>query len=452
MIFLLTILLINSTKIQVSVGDEQKIYDVEKVGNHDYVNLCDLCSVLGLQFALDHAKQRIVLIGSRTEAILFLNIFASKINGVYRTVPFSPILIDDAVLFPKELITTFFTKHFNRLVLVRDIEYRPNIKEFNLIKRGDSVVFRFNTEYETEVDLDVEGKKVTLEINGLLTSPKTGKTYPGINFVKNYEVKPFNNYSKFTFLLSDRDVGAILREDEILFTPPSQRLIDIIVIDPGHGGIDPGAVGKKGLYEKDCNLDISLKLKKLLRDSLKVKVVLTREDDSYLSLGARTKIANRNRADLFVSVHCNASKKKKDAAGMETYFLSEAKTDEARATAALENSAIKFDEPRKFDSDLSWILFDLAQSEFLQESSDLAEFIQDEAAPLITIPNRGINQANFYVLNGAFMPAVLVESAFISNTGEEKLLKDSKFRSKLALGIFRGIRKFIEKYGDRRLN
>ncbi|MEO0225675.1 MAG: N-acetylmuramoyl-L-alanine amidase, partial [candidate division WOR-3 bacterium] len=289
-----------------------------------------------------------------------------------------------------------------------------------------------------------------LEVNGLIPAKKK-RTWPGIKLVKEYEVEPFLNYTRFTFKLTDKHIETILRENELLFLIRERPVFDLIVLDPGHGGIDPGAIGKRGLYEKDCNLAISLRLKKLIEDSLNMKVIMTRDEDVYLSLVQRTRIANRNRADLFLSIHCNASRKKKQPCGIETYFLSEAKTDDARSTAALENASIKFDQPEEFDSDLKKILSDIAQTEFLQESSDLAESIQDEAGRLLPIPNRGINQANFYVLNGAYMPAVLVECAFISNPEEEKLLRETKFRNQLAYTIFCGIRKFIKDY-NRRLN
>lgn len=452
MTILLSLFLLQVSKVQISVGDQQKILDTKTLEASEYVNLTDLCNLLELQFVFDHSKQAVVMVGPESEVVLYLNIFIAKIDSIYRTIPFSPLMVDGEILFPKALITQFFTKHFNKLVLARDIETRPEIKGYNLQNRGDTVVFQFETEYETEADIDLVSKKAILEINGLLPAQKVPKKFSGIKFVKSYDVTPFANYTRFSFILADKNVETMLRDNELLFMPPALKVIDIICLDAGHGGIDPGAIGKKGLYEKDCNLDITLKLRRLVEDSLKLKVVLTRDDDYYLSLGKRTKLANRSRADLFVSIHCNASKRKKKSAGMETYFLSEAKTDEARATAALENAAVKFDEPQGFSNELEFIFFDLAQSEFLRESSNLAELIQEEAGVRLTIPDRGINQANFYVLNGAFMPAVLVESAFISNVEEERLLKDSKFRTSIAYCVFCGIRKFVKDYETRRHN
>ncbi len=235
--------------------------------------------------------------------------------------------------------------------------------------------------------------------------------------------------------------------------PQKARAIEKVVIDAGHGGKDPGAVGPSRLLEKDINLDIAFRLKTILEDRYGVKVVMTRDDDVFISLGDRTAIANREAADIFISIHCNAAPKKKrnrsTTRGVETYFLSLAKTDDARATAAMENSAIQFEQPDKktanFD-DIQLILWDVMQNEFLKESSDLAEWIQEALSAGLAVPNRGVNQAGFYVLNGAYMPSVLVETAFISHPEEERLLKKTTFRQNVAEGIAQGLREFAKRY------
>jgi N-acetylmuramoyl-L-alanine amidase len=226
--------------------------------------------------------------------------------------------------------------------------------------------------------------------------------------------------------------------------------IDLVVIDPGHGGEDDGAVGgHSGLKEKEVVLDIAKRLAKKLKGE-GFKVILTREDDTFLPLGERTQIANRAGADLFISIHANASPETKPR-GSETFFLAMAKNDEARAVAALENSAIRFEKPESYSeenlaSDLDLILLDMVQNEYLRESSDLAELIQDQFKGHLSIPSRGIDQAGFYVLNRAYMPAVLVEVAFITNSEEERLLRQGKFRQEVAEGISRGLVKFRTKY------
>jgi N-acetylmuramoyl-L-alanine amidase len=225
-------------------------------------------------------------------------------------------------------------------------------------------------------------------------------------------------------------------------------LIDVIVIDPGHGGPDSGAVGSKGLAEKNVTLDIAQRLKRLLEKEHGLKIILTRTDDVLVPLEERTALANRNAADLLISIHTNASVKR-SARGSETFFLSAAKTDEARAAAALENSSIRFEPPGSSpvgSADLEYILMDLVQSEYQRESQDLAGMIQRRLTDELPIPGRGVNQAGFVVLNKAYMPAVLVETAFISNQKEEGLLKKSSFRQKIAEALYESIKQFKRKY------
>lgn len=220
--------------------------------------------------------------------------------------------------------------------------------------------------------------------------------------------------------------------------------IKVIVIDPGHGGKDPGARGRAGSEEKDLTLSISLKLEKALRERTRAKVFLTRRDDRFLTLDERTAFANRNKADIFISVHINAAKRR-SAHGVETYFLSyDASDDEARETAAFENDVVRFEgvtEGAPID-DIKAILWDLAQTEAHRESSKLAENIYSKLFDIIGGDFRGVKQAPFIVLVGATMPAVLVEAGFISNPDEERRLGTDRVQVKLANAIANGIETF----------
>ena len=227
-----------------------------------------------------------------------------------------------------------------------------------------------------------------------------------------------------------------------------QYLIKRIVIDPGHGGKDPGAVGSYlQLEEKDIVLNIAKKTKELLEKNLDVTVFLTRDKDRFVSLGDRTDFANNHQADLFISIHCNAAYNKK-VNGTEVYYLSTAQTDEARAVEAMENDAIRFEDPESIKrySDLDFILYDMRQNEYLIESSELAEICQKYLVQELNTKDKGVKQANFYVLRGAFMPAILVEVAFLSNKSDEKRLKSDNFQKGSAISIYKSIKKFKEKY------
>jgi N-acetylmuramoyl-L-alanine amidase len=222
----------------------------------------------------------------------------------------------------------------------------------------------------------------------------------------------------------------------------------IIVIDPGHGGVEHGAVGTTGLMEKDVTLALARRLKRELeRGRRSVSVVLTRDEDRLVGLDERTAIANHNRADLFLSIHVNASPRA-EAGGAETYFLStDATDDEARLLAAQENrpggdGAMRPDQ-RIHQGSLDLVLWDLAQNHYLAESSALAESIQRHLNELTGTRNRGIRQAPFRVLMGATMPAVLVEVGFISNKREEELLRSSSYHARVVSAMASAVEEFL---------
>jgi len=225
-----------------------------------------------------------------------------------------------------------------------------------------------------------------------------------------------------------------------------------IVLDAGHGGHDSGAVGPAGLQEKDLVLDVTRRVARLIEDKLNVKVLLSRDSDHFVTLQDRTTFANKERADLFVSIHANAHRETASA-GVETYFLSSEATDSAaRQVAALENSVVRLEKAPARSGRLDAvkaILWDLAQSEFQLESSRLAEVVQDSMTQSLRIPNRGVKQAGFYVLGGAAMPAILIEIGFVTNPQEEKRLKESKYRDEIARAIYAGLAEYKATYDAR---
>jgi N-acetylmuramoyl-L-alanine amidase len=225
-----------------------------------------------------------------------------------------------------------------------------------------------------------------------------------------------------------------------------------VVIDPGHGGDEVGAKGPKGNLEKDITLAIARRLKAALVNSLGHQVFLTRDGDQELALDQRAAIANNYKADLFVSIHANASRAR-GASGTEVYFLAyQASDDESRRLAQVEGGEVVTASGSSAGggAELALILWDMAQAEHLEESSALASRIQEELAGVTGSEGRGVKQAPFRVLVGAAMPAVLVEVAFISHPDEEKLLTSDAYQNKLAAGLMRGIRRYeIER--ERRL-
>jgi len=218
-----------------------------------------------------------------------------------------------------------------------------------------------------------------------------------------------------------------------------------IVIDPGHGGRDYGAPGYlKGVHEKGIALEIARKLAKMARRELGCEVFLTRNSDRFLTLEERTAIANTKNADLFISIHTNSNKDRR-AYGIETYFLNLATDDDAIRVAAMENAT-----STKNISDLQSILLDLMQNAKINESSRLASNVQSAVVGHLKrkrynrIKDKGVKQAPFYVLLGAQMPAILVETSFISNPRECKRLLNPQYQKRLCEAIIIGVKKYIK--------
>jgi len=221
----------------------------------------------------------------------------------------------------------------------------------------------------------------------------------------------------------------------------------VVVLDPGHGGVEDGAVGARGVVEKEAVLDIAVRLKTRLA-AAGVDAVLTRDTDRLVTLDERAAVANHNRAELFVSIHLNASPRAQ-AFGAETYFLSsDASDDEARWLAAEENSPrgevpIVVGDARERGLDL--VLWDLAQTQAMVESEALAGEVQLELNALAGTRDRGVRQAPFRVLMGATMPAILVEVGFVSNPEEERRLAISEYRDRIAEALGVSILRFLGK-------
>ena len=257
-----------------------------------------------------------------------------------------------------------------------------------------------------------------------------------------------SNPGRLQISLVDTLIAPVTMRDPLDLGPDNK--IDKIVIDPGHGGKDYGAVGHGKTQEKKIVLDIGKRLAKLIRKDKIFEVVMTRDKDEYVSLEERTKIANDAKGDVFVSIHANASPKRA-VRGFQVFFLAPALNDESRALAQLENAAF-LSEQNTFrmhqKDDLSFILSDMLQTEFQAESADLSKMIDKEFRKNIGKETRarGIDQAGFYVLNGVFMPSVLVETAFITNGNDEDLLNNKDYRQKVAEAIYEGLKRFKAKY------
>lgn len=234
----------------------------------------------------------------------------------------------------------------------------------------------------------------------------------------------------------------------------SDASLPLVVIDAGHGGVDPGARGPGGTREKEVTLRVAKALAEELRREGGFDVRMTRTTDTLIALRDRSRLANRWRSEggngdrpaVFISIHANAHRDR-STRGFETFFLSDAKTADAKRVAEMENAAQAYEEPDSTRSDdLAFILTDLRQNRYVHESSSWAEMIQRRLAAMHPGPNRGVKQAGFVVLDGAFMPAVLVELGFISNARGERMLADSSVQKEFASRLAVSIEDYFDRY------
>jgi N-acetylmuramoyl-L-alanine amidase len=352
--------------------------------------------------------------------------------------------------------------NYTRVVI--DASHETDYKH-HLLKKDAAL----NKPQRLYVDLDRSrlGKNIQRNIpinDDLLTDARAGQyTHDSVRVV--VDIKSFKRYEVFSLKDPFRIVIDVWGTADNKKTPPDPPVVTSnkngklptgalakqlalgvsrIIIDPGHGGRDYGAPGYlKGVHEKDVVLQISRRLARKIRKELKYEVFLTRNSDKFLTLEERTAIANTKNADLFISIHTNSHRDRR-AYGIETYFLNLATDDDAIRVAAMENAT-----STKNISDLQTILSDLMQNAKINESSRLAGYVQSATVGHLKrkrwhrIKDKGVKQAPFYVLLGAQMPAVLVETSFISNPRECKRLITPQYQERLCEGIIKGIKTYI---------
>jgi N-acetylmuramoyl-L-alanine amidase len=327
----------------------------------------------------------------------------------------------------------------------------------------DGAVKAFSTprkisEFEYEVilfDVNVSATYVRPTDPGPLATFSLVRTNSRLSFrftlSSRYEISTYRDGSSTDIL-----VGLLRSADSgVAETPkgPSAEkrarwALDTIVIDAGHGGKDPGTSGN-GFKEKNIALSVAKKLGKLINDELGVRVVYTRDDDRFIDLRERGRIANEAGAKLFVSIHVNSAPYSRLAQGTETYFLGMQQSDQAKSVTERENSVIKLeDNPGQYEEydDQRLIRLALVQSGYMHQSERLASKIQSQFSEYVFRENRGVKQGNLQVLWAASMPAVLVELGFITNRKEAKYLASDEGQTELAMGLFRAISDYKTEY------
>jgi N-acetylmuramoyl-L-alanine amidase len=309
-----------------------------------------------------------------------------------------------------------------------------------------SIIFR-------QVNADTNRAERT-NLRGLVKEVKTKNVGADTEF----KITVGENYSTEEVMNDDGGNNILITIHNKLFTNTKEELktrekweFDVIVIDAGHGGKDPGALGVGNVKEKDVTLGVALKLGHLIQKNMPdVKVVYTRKTDSFVDIYKRGKIANENDGKLFISIHCNSTKKKPtDIHGIEVYLLRPGRTDEAIAIAERENSVIEYeDNPNRYEklTDENFILVSMAHSAYMKYSERFADMLNNQFRDNTKLKARGVKQAGFYVLVGASMPSVLIETGFINNKKDANYLKSKSGQTQLSEAIFSAINEYRDYY------
>lgn len=462
--------------LQILLAFETVKFNPLDVGGVDYISYRDIANLLGARSFVSDSSVELYTATKKVR----VNFERKELSLGSDVVPIDNIYVDDNTLYLDgdtwayilswlSESQSYYWDYKNKRYIIS--KYPPSVK--SIVLDGDSIRIEHNVDLSPLVFQSGDTVFISIKrgfYRGLATRKVYGEyvkfirirhTSEGVTILVtlsegvkyNVSSRTMSLILKFTRSLKEK-VGKELAEPPLpgpiettqVAQKQYQRKIRVVVIDPGHGGHDPGAVAN-GVREKDVVLQVSRLVAKKL-EKAGFKVVLTRTGDYFVTLAERARIAKKYNADLFVSIHCNYAPGSRLARGIETYFLSEARTEWERSVAAFENSVIKYEVDKKVvDNDiLTMILGDMAQYEFLKESQDLAYFIQESLVNSVNSVDRGVKQAGFYVLQGVYAPSALVELGFLTNREEAKRLTDARYQEKLADAIVDAIIKFKVRY------
>ena len=330
------------------------------------------------------------------------------------------------------------------------------------------IVFTANMNLERYQKPEIRGREVIIRFPDSEDGTKSLQNLTTIGNIKAFTKEKIRNYLLYTIRFSAdiekaeikktgaRSVQVLITVKPALLSESTPKIkgawdLDVIVLDPGHGGEDVGAISINGYREKDIALSIAKRAKELLKKELpNTKVIMTRDDDTFIELYRRGQIANKNKGKLFISIHCNSMPTKPHSAnGCESYILRPGRNSEAVRVAEKENAAIRLEKEQVNYEDMSeekLIISTMAQSAFVKFSEKFAAMLQKEVSGKTGLFNRGVNQAGFLVLVGASMPNVLFETGFLSNINDEKLLASEKGQQIMAEGIVKAVKRYAHEY------
>jgi len=446
----------------------------------------DIVEALGGRITWFPALKLLNIIMSDREVSVVMDVPEAEVNGKDIAIENAPSIIQNRVMLPLEVISLLtdievdLDKESNQLNINRKRPLITGIRNYThtdktriVLDLSEKTAYNVLTLSDPErivIDVDasisqLESDQKELLIDDLLVNRvRTGQfNQDTVRVVA--DLKNMNEYDVFELSSPQRIVldiylsqeqadsatessaSPVVREETLPETEAEAVKTNgkyVVVIDPGHGGSQPGAIGPSGLKEKDVVLDIALRMKKILQND-GFSIYLTREKDIDVSLESRPLIALQKEADVFISIHINSvfQKGSPTARGVETYVLSSRHTDaSAKDVADRENRASKF--YNSGDNILDQILGDLAESASINFSIDLADIVQKRLVQHTGLGNRGVKQAPFIVLKGVNMAAILVEVGFICNPNEEKLLKTAEFREKIAQALSQSVKDYLK--------
>ncbi len=489
LLFFIAIEISKSDVFKVKINDKVELIPAFREARTLYISLPDLLNLLKIEYTADTVNGFIQFkISEHTFKLFSENPFIVISSGNETKVIQLPVEVVSGagkIFVPVKYFSEIFKRYFqnefnfdekNNLIIAstptpKSITPAPpafDVYDVAIDRRSNGYLLRIKTarkikDYEIWLGqnnwlyITIANAKINISKIKKLSAP---------NLVSKIELIPYGSSVQLSFklipkikhyeVIVDKDTDDILialYTDETrsnLENVKKKFLIDVVVIDPGHGGKDPGAIGVYGTQEKDITLAIAKKLKTLI-EKLNVKVVMTREEDEFVELYKRGQIANSNNGKLFISIHCNSMPyKPHPASGFEVYILRPGKTEDAIRIAERENAVIKleenYEERYKHLTDESYILTAMARNVYVKYSERFAEILNNEAKNSMNIKVNGVSQAGFYVLVGASMPSVLIETAYLSNPQDEKYLRSEAKQWEIARIIFNAVKKFKEEY------
>lgn len=442
-----------------------------------YVSLAEFSDILGFgRFFNPKNKKMVVRMGNRAVKISAFNPFV-MVDETARQMPLPALEIRNELYVPLGIFLETLLGDFpyqytfqpeKRILTLWKIQY--NIESYTLEHKKNGLVIRLHTLHTfhpnevavalTQGWLHVTVYGGTLDTLAIFSNTPSGTVQKVLSYqfehsaqisffltrqIQQKKVTCFSNMVEISLWYSE-SVPPVKVQAPVLPDVKNKWLIDVIVIDPGHGGKDPGAIGPSGTKEKEITLALAKRLKKLLESRLpNTRIELTRTSDTFVELEKRRQFANKMGAKLYISIHVNANRQR-SLRGFSTYVLGVAKTKEAIEVAQKENSIVEFEKASDTYAEFQateYILNAIAQNMFFKESQDLASETNTAVKQYTNMSvERGVHQAGFFVLLGLNMPAVLVEAGYISNPAEEKLLKTHTFQQKIAEALCQGIVKF----------